>query len=326
MTNSISLLLVTAVVLGACAPVIETRPTTGLSEGYVKTLRAEITPWFTVVGNKRVVHDANGTDQTVTPVSVGALDEVVLPGSESLPEGRVVHHRWSVNYAPILFPFGASTVEASDQFEVGPPARIAMDPDPVCVRLGSLAPVEVALAPAPPPGQTITIGLATNPASVTLPQTASLSVGQSGNSVNVQGIALGDATLIATAAPFVSETVDVEVIEALATTTLRRPVDGETDVFFGNNPPQGPTVPVFLEWDEVPGAIGGSQRYDLVVESADGSQFINTNSSAESIALSLTPETEYRWRVRARFEACGGGTEFGPFSDEFTFTTFGEET
>ena len=326
MPNALRLLVVTAFAASACAPVIETQPTRGLAAGYVKTIRATITPWFTVVGNERVEHDASGALQTVTPVAVGNEHQVELTGSQALPAGQVVQHTWRVNYAPILFPFGASSVETSDQFEVAPPARLTIDPDPVCLRLGELAPVEVALNPAPPDPQTFTIGLTTNPASVTLPQTASLAVGADGNSVNLQGLALGEATLTAAAAPFTSESVEVEVIAAFATATLRRPADGDSGVFFGSNPPQGATVPVTFEWDEAPGAVGGGQKYNLVVQSSDGTEFIDTNNPSGSIVLSLSPGTEYRWRVRARFPSCGGGSEFGPFSEEFSFTTFAPQS
>jgi hypothetical protein len=323
-----SLLAGTAAALCSCAPVIELQPTTGLPAGYPKTLVATITPWFTAVGNERVTHNASGAQQTQAPTSTGSAYVLPLANSQNLPAGQVVDFTWRANYAPILFPFGAANVEESGSFTVGPAPSLRLDRGSYCTRQGEFAPVEVELNPAPPTGTSINVALSTNPASVALPQATPIAVGPTGNTVNVNGIAVGDTTLTASAAGLpapATDTATVRVIEPIATPVLQEPLDGATGVFFGQQPSaNAQNISVRLAWNEVPGAVSSSQRYIIEVVRLDGTFVLQTNSNAPDIVLSFARATTFRWKVRALFRDCPSGTVFGPFSAERTFTTFGE--
>jgi hypothetical protein len=319
-------LAATAITLCACAPVIEPQPTVGLPAGYPKTLVATITPWFTVVGNERVTHNASGAQQTQAAMPTGSNYQLPLANSQNLPAGQVVDFTWRANYAPLLFPFGAANVEESGSFTVGPAPTLRLDRTSYCVRQGALAPVEVELSPAPPSGTSVNVNLSTNPASIALPQTTPIVVGSSGNFVNVSGVAVGESTLTASAAGLpATDTATVRVIEALATPVLQEPVDGATGVFFGQTPSESAqNISVRLAWNEVPGALSSTQRYIIDVVRLDGTPVLQTNSSAPDIILSFARATTFRWRVQALFRNCPSGSVYGPFSAERSFTTFGE--
>jgi hypothetical protein len=318
-----------AVSLVACAPVIEPQPTVGLPAGYPKTLVATITPWFTVVGNERVTHNASGAQQTQAATATGSAYVLPLANSQNLPAGQVVDFTWRANYAPILFPFGAANVEESGSFTVGPAPSLRLDRTSYCVRRNEAAPVEVELSPAPPSGTSFNVNLSTNPASVALPQATPIVVGPTGNTVNVNGIAVGESTLTASAvglpAP-ATDTATIRVIEPLAVPVLQEPLNGATDVFFGSQPAaNASTISVRLAWNEVPGALSSTQKYIIDVVRLDGTPVLQTNSSAPDIVLAFAPATTFRWRVQALFSNCPSGTTYGPFSAERTFTTFGEQ-
>jgi hypothetical protein len=312
----------------ACAPVIEPQPTVGLPAGYPKTLVATITPWFTVVGNERVTHNASGAQQTQAATSTGSAYALPLANSQNLPAGQVVDFTWHANYAPILFPFGAANVEESGSFTVGPPPSLRLDRTSYCVRQNDGTAVEVELSPAPPSGTSFNVNLSTNPASVALPQATPIVVGSNGNTVNVNGISVGDSTLTASAAGFPvtpTDTATIRVIEPLATPVLQEPPDGATGVFFGSTPSDSaPLISVRLAWNEVPGAVNSSSKYIIDVVRLDGTPVLQTNSNAPDIILSFARATTFRWRVQAMFRNCPSGTTMGPFSAERTFTTFGE--
>jgi hypothetical protein len=303
----------------ACAPTITPHSVTNQPQGLTKTVNVRVTPYFTATGAPRATYDIGGGPVTRTAVNANGLWSAEMPGSEALAQGTPVAVEWSLTYTPLLLP-APGTVTEPQSFTVGAPPRVDIQANRVCMRRGDLAEVELALTPAPLTAQ---VSLEVTPASLAVPQVTPITVtSPPGNAVNLSGQQIGEGALRATAQNFQPDEVPVEVIAPLATPVLSVPQNGASDVFSGSQPnPNASTVFVQLEWNAVPGAISGSQKY-RVHWSENGGPWTFTNASAEFVGLSFPPGTEVAWKISARFDACPSGTTLGPESEVRSFTVW----
>lgn len=310
-----------AVALGAaaCAPTISPQDVANRPQGLTKTARATMTPYFTATGTPRVAYDIGSGPVSQVATNVNGVWSAEMPGSEALPQGTPVDLEWSVTYTPLLLPAPGSVSE-QQTFTVGAPPRVQIEQNQICMRQGELTTVGLNLQPG---GLSAQVSLEVTPASLALPQVATVTVSSpQGNAVNVEGEQVGTGELRASAANYEPDEAAVRVIEPLSTANLVAPQNGASNVFFGNQPfPNASTVAVQLEWSPVPGSIGGSQRYRVHWREDNGA-WTFTNSSVEDIVLSFQPGTEVSWKIQALFNNCPSGTGYGPESEVRTFTVW----
>lgn len=309
--------------LTACAPSIDVRPTARLQEGCPKTVSAEITPWFSIITSRRIVHDVSGQQITVNPTSAGnKIWSHTLLNSDGLPQGRQVNLSWEVDYRPLFFVGSGTTIKpggftVAPRAPCGPPPEIRLPTGTVCLRHGELKQVALTVTDASPP---VNVSFTVEPASIATPAPAQVVVGASGNSINLEGVQIGNGSLTATATGFSPDTVAVRVIEPVASVVLLHPGNGETGVFMEPRPAAtSPTVAVRMDWQAAPGA----DEY-LIHYSENNGPFTSTNSVIPEIYLSFPPGTVVRWKVVALFDACPNESREGPVSEERVFTVLAQ--